>query len=67
MKYRFYLDMAIQYLILALAYPSIEAQAMANRPTQTPGGELFLWLVPVFILFIRWSKAYDKKRARGVK
>lgn len=67
MKYRFYLDMAIQYLIVSLVYPSVESYAMANRPIASPGGEIFLWLVPAVILFIRWCRAYDKKKARGVK
>lgn len=61
MKYRFYLDMAIQYLILSIVYPYIRDYAMAHRPTTTSGGELLLWLVPAVILFVRWCKAYDKK------
>lgn len=64
MKYRYYLDAAIQYLIISLVYPSVEATAMANRPVACYGGEVGLWLIPLLFLFVRWCKAYDRERAR---
>jgi hypothetical protein len=33
--------------------------------TASNGGEVFLWLIPLFFLFVRWCKAYDRKRAQN--
>lgn len=65
MKYRYFLDMAIQYLIISIVYPSIEAAAMANRAVASNGGEVFLWLIPLLFLYVRWCKAFDRKRAKN--
>ena len=64
MKYRYYIDTAIQYLLISIFYPYIQASAMSGRTSTSSGGEMLIWILPLIILFIRWCKAYDKKKRR---
>lgn len=64
MKYRYYVDAVIQYVIIGIAYPYISEWASAGRTSSAPGGEMLLWLLPLILLLLRYCKYYDKKRGK---
>lgn len=54
---------SIMYLVIALVYPSVKANAFAFRGYHAIGGEIFLWFIPLMILY-----AYDTwKKQREIE